>query len=221
MSFHAVIFDMDGVLINSEPLWEETEIRLLKSMGAEYDPAFRDNVVGLSQAASSKLIIREFGLNCSPGELISRRVEILLGIYDEKLTMFKGAGELIESLKKAGFQTGLASSSPMRVINYVLEKFSLMTFFDAVVSGDCVENGKPAPDIYLLAAEKLGTKPSECMAVEDSPNGAKSAVSAGMFCIGIPDKRLKLEEFQVCDAICNSMAEAEQIISLQDFNGQS
>jgi len=214
LSFRAVIFDMDGVLINSEPLWEETEIRLLKSMGAEYDPAFRDNVVGLSQVDSSKLIIHEFGLSCSYRELISRRMEILLGIYDERLTMFKGARELLEKLRKTGLQTALASSSPMKAINYVLSKFFLKSLFDAVVSGDCVKNGKPAPDIYMLAAEKLGIKPSECAAIEDSPKGAKSAVSAGMFCIVIPDKRLKAEEFEVCDAVCENIENVEEIIFL-------
>ncbi|QMU56343.1 MAG: HAD-IA family hydrolase [Candidatus Mycalebacterium zealandia] len=212
MSFRAVIFDMDGVLIDSEPLWEETEIKLLKSMGAEYDPAFRDNVVGLSQVDSSKLIIAEFGLDCSPEELIEKRLNLLLRVYDEKLTMFDGAKPLINGLRERGIKTALASSSPTEAISFVLEKFSIRDLFDAVISGDCIKNGKPAPDIYLLAAAEIGVKPSECAAIEDSPKGAQSAAAAGMFCIAIPDKRLNAEEFEICDAICENICEAEAVI---------
>ncbi len=212
MKFKAVIFDMDGVLIDSEPLWEETEIKLLKSKGIDYDPFFRDKVIGLSQIDSSKAIIREFGVDCSPGELISRRMEILLQIYEKKLTMFDGAKPLVEKLKNRGLKIALASSSPMRVIDYVLEKFSIRALFNTVVSGDCVPSGKPAPDIYLLAAEKIGALPSECVAVEDSARGAMSAVSAGMFCVAVPDKRLKAEEFEICDAVCGNIREVEKLI---------
>ncbi len=212
MKFKAVIFDMDGVLIDSEPLWEEAETELLKSKGVKYDPLFRDKVVGLGQVDSSKLIIREFGVNCSPENLIKRRMEILLRIYNERLTMFDGAKPLVEKLRSDGFKTALASSSPMAVIEYVLGKFSIGGLFDAVVSGDCVQNGKPAPDIYLLAAEKLAVKPSECAAVEDSPTGSKSAVSAGMFCIAVPDKRLNIGEFEICNAVCENIGEAGKVI---------
>ncbi len=210
----AVIFDMDGVLIESEPLWEAAEITLLKSRGIEYDPLFREKVIGLNQIDSSKLIIREFGVkNCSPEEMIRQRIEILLGIYDKKLTMFEGSKALVEKIRESGFKTALASSSPMEVITYVLERFSLTKLFDAVVSGSCIQNGKPAPDIYLLAAEQLGVQPPECAAVEDSPIGVKSAVSAGMFCIGVPDKRLKAEEFEICDVICENIGQVEKIIA--------
>ena len=212
MNFQAVIFDMDGVLIDSEPLWEEAEIKLLKSEGVNYDPLFRDKVVGLNQTDSSKLIIREFGLSCSPERLIERRMEILLGIYEERLSMFEGAGEVIENLRGGGLKTALASSSPMRVISYVLEKFSLGPLFDAVVSGDCVKNGKPAPDIYLLAAEKIDIAPRFCAAVEDSPKGVKSAADAGMFCVTIPDPRLKAEEFGECGAVCGKITEIEEAL---------
>ncbi|WP_462137379.1 HAD family hydrolase [Candidatus Mycalebacterium sp.] len=212
MSFRAVIFDMDGVLIDSEPLWEETETKLLKSMGAEYDPDFRDNVVGLSQVDSSKLIIAEFGLDCSPEELMEKRINLLLEIYSQKLTMFDGVKPLINGLRERGIKTALASSSPMKAISFVLEKFSIRGLFDAVVSGDCIKNGKPAPDIYLLAAAEMGVGPSECAAVEDSPKGAQSAVSAGMFCIAIPDKRLNAKEFEICDAICENIGETEAVI---------
>lgn len=212
MAFKAVIFDMDGVLIDSEPLWEEAETKLLKSKGIDYDPLFRDKVVGLGQSELSKLIIREFGVDCSPEELTSQRIEILLQIYDEKLTMFEGSKALIEDLRGGGLKTALASSSPMKAISYVLKRFSIGKLFDVVVSGDCVQNGKPAPDIYLRAARRLGVKPSECAAVEDSPRGAKSAVAAGMFCIAVPDKRLKAEQFEACDAVCETIAEAGKVI---------
>ncbi len=203
---------MDGVLINSEPLWEKAETQLLKSKGVTYDPLFRDRVIGLSQRELSELIIGEFGLDCSVSQLIDERMEFLFRIYDKELEMFDGAKSVIESVRKSGMKTAIASTSPMNVIEYVLGKFSLSGLFDAVVSGDCVEKGKPSPDIYLLAAEGIGVAPADCAAIEDSPRGVRAAISAGMFCIAIPDKRLKEDGFGISNAVCADIREAGEMI---------
>jgi HAD superfamily hydrolase (TIGR01509 family) len=201
----AVIFDMDGVMIDSEPLWEKTERILLRKRGIEYNPTYRDKIVGLNQNDSGSLLRETFNLHETVEEIISGRIEILLGLYERELESVPGLLHLLKELKQSGLFLALASSSPLRVINFVLDKFSLNEFFSVVVSGDFIELGKPNPDIYLYTANNLGVKPRECVVIEDSINGVKSAKSAGMVCIAVPDKRLSQKEFQIADLIVDSL----------------
>lgn len=203
----AVIFDMDGVMIDSEPLWEKTERILLARRSIDYSPEYRDLIVGLNQKDSGRLLRETFSLRETVDEIISERVDILTAIYEEELEVVPSLTPLLNELRLSEYLLAVASSSPLGVINFVLDMFSLHQYFDAVVSGECTENGKPHPDIYLHTAERLGVKPSECAAIEDSINGVKSARSAGMYCIAIPDKRLSRGEFERADLILESMDE--------------
>ncbi len=197
----AVIFDMDGVMIDSEPLWEKTERILLARRDIEYSPTYRDQIVGLNQNDSGKLLINTFELEETVEDIISERVEILTAIYEEELEVVLDLIPLLDNLRDSKFKLAVASSSPLRVINFVLDMFSLQEYFPVVVSGECTENGKPHPDIYLHTAKRLEVEPSECVAIEDSINGVKSAKAAGMYCIAVPDKRLSQMEFQNADII--------------------
>lgn len=201
----AVIFDMDGVMIDSEPLWEKTERILLGRRGIDYNPPYRDKIVGLNQNDSGKLLKETFNLPETVKELLEERVEILLRLYENELELVPGLLPLLKELKESGFLLALASSSPYRVIKFVLDKFSLNEFFRVVVSGDFVELGKPNPDIYLHTAKELGIYPSECVVIEDSINGLKSGKAAGMHCIAVPDKRLNQREFQIADLILDRL----------------
>lgn len=201
----AVIFDMDGVMIDSEPLWEKTERILLARRSIDYSPEYRDLIVGLNQKDSGRLLRETFSLRETVDEIISERVDILTGIYEEELEVVASLTPLLYELRSSEYLLAIASSSPLRVINFVLDMFSLHQYFDAVVSGECTENGKPHPDIYLHTADRLGVNPSECVAIEDSINGVRSATSAGMYCIAIPDKRLSQGEFEKADLILESM----------------
>lgn len=201
----AIIFDMDGVMIDSEPLWEKTERILLGRRNIDYSPDYRDQIVGLNQKDSGRLLINTFELNETIEEIISERVEILTAIYEKELEVVPGLIPLLSELRKNNYLLAVASSSPLRVIDFVLDMFSLHNYFSQVVSGECTENGKPHPDIYLHTAERLGVKPRECVAIEDSINGVKSAKAAGMFCIAVPDKRLSQEQFREADLIINSL----------------
>ncbi|MCI0453937.1 MAG: HAD family phosphatase [Candidatus Dadabacteria bacterium] len=209
----AVIFDMDGVIIDSEPLWEKAERILLARRGLDYDPIYRDKIVGLNQRDSGRLLKETFKLPETIEGLLAERIGILLSIFEAELQLVPGLLTILKELKESGFLLALASSSPIRVINFVLDMFSLHGFFSVVVSGESVELGKPAPDIYLYTANKLGAcpeqgrriEPSECVVIEDSINGVKSAKSAGMVCIAVPDKRLNQEGFQFADLILDNL----------------
>ena len=211
----AVIFDMDGVIIDSEPLWEKAERILLARRGIDYNPTYRDKIVGLNQKDSGRLLKETFNLPETIEELLSERIDLIVRIYEEELELVPGIKSFLRELKENGFLIAMASSSPLRVINLVLNKFSLNEFFSVVVSGESVEFGKPAPDIYLFTAGKLGAcpeqgrriEPSECVVIEDSINGVKSAKSAGMHCIAIPDKRLSRNEFQIADLVVDRLDE--------------
>ncbi len=213
----AVIFDMDGVMIDSEPLWEKTETILLGRRGIDYNPSYRDKIVGLNQKDSGKLLKETFRLEEPVKELLDERISILLQLYERELKAMPGVLKLLNELRESGFLLAVASSSPYRVIKFVLDKFVLNDFFRVVVSGDFVELGKPNPDIYLHTAKELGVIPAECIVIEDSINGLKSAKAAGMLCIAVPDKRLNQREFKAADLIFDklekiNLAEVESLI---------
>lgn len=202
-----VIFDMDGVMIDSEPLWEKTERILLARRGIDYSPDYRDKIVGLNQRDSGRLLVDTFNLEETVEEIINERISILTSIYEKELEVIPALGPLLEQLGDEGYRLAVASSSPLRVVNFVLDMFSLHHHFLAVVSGESVGNGKPHPDIYIHTAERLGAAPAECVAIEDSINGLRSAKGAGMYCIAIPDKRLTAEQFGSADVILDSLDE--------------
>src|SRR3972149_9638798 len=201
----AVIFDMDGVMIDSEPLWEKAERILLARRGIDYNHTYRDKIVGLNQKDSGRLLKETFNLPETIEELLAERIDLIVRIYEEELELIPSLKTILKELKKSGFLLALASSSPLRVINLVLNRFSLNQFFSVVVSGESVEFGKPHPDIYLYTSKKLGVAPRECVVFEDSINGVKSAKSAGMTCIAIPDKRLNQKEFQIADLVIDRL----------------
>ena len=215
----AIIFDMDGVLIDSERLWEKSESLLLERKGlgtnAGYREKHRKKIMGLNQKDSVKLLKEYFGLPQSSEEILEERIRILLELYDtELLSPADGVRELLDALiRERDIRTAVASASPMRVIEFVLGKFSLESAFEAVTSGECVERGKPHPDIYLETARRLGTSPARCVAVEDSANGMLSASRAGMRCIAVPDPRIPESEYPPADMVRRSVSE----IHLEDI----
>lgn len=203
----AVIFDMDGVMIDSEPLWEKTERILLSRRGIDYSPEYRDRIVGLNQRDSGTLLVETFNLKEPVDGIISERVEILTSIYEEELELVPGLLPLLDEIRNTDYLLAVASSSPMRVIKFVLDMFSLNEYFPVVVSGECTDYGKPHPAIYLRAAELLAVGPRECVAIEDSINGVNSAKAAGMYCIAVPDKRLSPGAFDNADLVIRKISE--------------
>jgi len=138
-------------------------------------------------------------------DIIDQRISVLLDIYDRELSLVTGLTELLDSVSKSALKVALASSSPLKVIEFVLGKFDLNKYFNLVISGDMVEHGKPSPDIYNYTAESLGLECDECVVIEDSINGVISAKRAGMYCIAVPDKRLDPSGFEKADIIMSNL----------------
>jgi HAD superfamily hydrolase (TIGR01509 family) len=182
----AVVFDLDGVIVDSEHVWDDVRQELAEERGGTWhDQASRD-MMGMSSPEWSRYMRDVIGLSEPPEEINAEVVRRLEALYREEIPLLPGAVEAVQTLA-ARWPLGLASSSNRELIDLVLETSGLDRHFKATVSSEEVPRGKPAPDVYLEAARRLEADPTRCAAVEDSENGIHSAKSAGMRVIAIPN----------------------------------
>ena len=184
----AVVFDLDGVLLDSEQVWDEAREQLAKERGGRWHDRAQQDMMGMSSPEWSAYMHETIGLPEPPEEINREVVERLTSIYRDHLPVIPGARDAIERLA-ARWPLGLASSSNRELIDLVLDLLGVAQLFEATVSSEEVARGKPAPDVYLEAARRLGVDPSRAAAVEDSRNGILSAKEAGMRVIAIPNGR--------------------------------
>jgi HAD superfamily hydrolase (TIGR01509 family) len=202
----AVTFDLDGLLLDSEHLWDEAREQLARERGGRWHDRAQADMMGMSSPEWSRYMHERIGLPESPEEISAEVVRRLEALYRERLPLVPGAREAVERLA-AHWPLGLASSSNRPVIDLALELSGLAPFFRATVSSEEVERGKPAPDVYLEAARRLGVDPSRAAAIEDSHNGILSAAAAGMRVVAIPNRRFPPgdEALQQADVVLDSL----------------
>jgi len=181
----AVVFDMDGVIIDSEPVWERVRRDFVAAHGGRWPADAQHRLMGMSTAEWSAYMAADFGLDFTPAEVAERVIAGMAGVYASHLPLLPGAVDAVRTLA-ARWPLAVASSSPASLITVVLEAAELRTAFAATVSSEEVARGKPAPDVYLEAAARLGVRPVACAAVEDSANGLRAAAAAGLAVIAIP-----------------------------------
>ncbi len=186
MSPAAVVFDLDGVLVDSEEAWDEARRVLVARRGGTWREEATRAMLGMSAPEWSRYVVEELGVPMAPGEVDQAVVDELLAGYERRLPVLPGAREAVERMA-AAYPLGLASSSNRRVIDLVLRELGVAGRFGATASSEEVPRGKPAPDVYLEAARRLGADPRACVAVEDSENGIRSAHAAGMRVIALPN----------------------------------
>jgi HAD superfamily hydrolase (TIGR01509 family) len=177
---------MDGVLIDSEQVWDEVREQLAHEWGGRWHERAQADMMGMSSTEWSRYMHDVIGLAATPEEINAEVVRRLLARHRQSLPLLPGAVEAVERLAQH-WPLGLASSSNREVIDAVLEASGIAKYFRATVSSEEVEHGKPAPDVYLEAARRLEVEPTRCAAVEDSRNGILSARAAGMRVIAIPN----------------------------------
>jgi HAD superfamily hydrolase (TIGR01509 family) len=182
----AVVFDLDGVLVDSEHVWDEARQRLAEERGGRWHERASRDMMGMSSLEWSRYMRDVVGLDDEPEEISAEVVRRLEAVYRERLPLFEGAVEAVERLA-ACWPLGLASSSNRELIDLVLELSGLAPHFRATVSSEEVPRGKPAPDVYLEAARRLDVDPARCAAVEDSENGIRAARAAGMRVLAVPN----------------------------------
>ena len=204
----AVIFDLDGVLIHSEEVWDAVRERYVRDRGGRYDEVVQRAMMGMSSHEWSRYLHEQAGVPDSPEEINAEVVRRMLDSYRAELPLADGAVEAVRRLA-ARWPLGLASSSNRPLIDTVLELTGLTDDFRVTVSSEEVERGKPAPDVYLEAARLLGVAPDACAAIEDSHGGIRSARAAGMRVVAIPNPTYAPDDeaLAAADVVLGSIAE--------------
>jgi HAD superfamily hydrolase (TIGR01509 family) len=183
----AVFFDQDGVLIDSEGAWDAARRAIVAEHGGRWRPEATRAMMGMSAPEWSRYVRDELGVELEPSEISDQVVARLLAGYERELPLLPGAVAAVRRIA-ARWPVGLASSANREVIDAVLDASGLAGTFGATVSGEEVARGKPAPDIYLEAARRLGVDPTRSAAVEDSTNGLRAAAAAGMLVVALPNR---------------------------------
>jgi HAD superfamily hydrolase (TIGR01509 family) len=187
--FRAVIFDLDGVLADSEPWWSDIDAKLLAEYRVPYRGEYHRNVLGVSYRLAVEFYKKAFGLSVPTEEMMRRRGEIATQFFANRVGLFPSAKEVIEELRQMNLRLAVATSSVSASARPFLNRHQLTPFFEVIVTGDEIERGKPHPDIYLRTAEKLGVAADACLVIEDALPGIAAAKAANMRVAAIPDTR--------------------------------
>ena len=214
MSFRAVIFDLDGVLADSEPWWNKIDKKLLAQYGITYRGEYHRNVLGVSYRLAVEFYKKAFGLSVSTEEMMRRRAEIAIEFFANRVGLFPSAKKVLQELQRMNLSLAIATSSVSASARPFLHRHQLTAFFDTIVTGDEIERGKPHPDAYMRAAEKLGLAPDACLVIEDALSGIAAAKAANMRVAAIPDTRfVDPREYQKeADYVLGSLSEIPALI---------
>ena len=204
----AVVFDLDGVILDTEELWDEVREGLARERGGRWSERAQTDMMGMSSLEWSQYMHDVVGLTDRPEEINREVVQRMLDSYAHRLPLIHGAVEAVRRLA-ARWPLGLASSSNRELIDRALDVSGLASLFRATVSSEEVAHGKPAPDVYLEAARRLDVEPRRCAAIEDSANGIRSAHAAGMRVVAIPNAAFPptADVLELGDAVLRSVSE--------------
>lgn len=181
----AIIFDMDGVIIDSEPINIQAEMDMMKTMGFDISIKEMEVFTGVTNTSMWQTLKKRYDLEPSVEDLVDQSNALKKAlIRDMEIEPIEGIRELIDFAISKGYKLAVASSSPMDMIELVVNKFGLADVFDALVSGETVPNSKPAPDVFLQAMASIGVTAENCYVIEDSTHGIQAAKASGAFCIG-------------------------------------
>lgn len=219
----AVIFDMDGVIIDSEPLWEKSTKTYFEKIGKTFptDESFGKfidiNFRGRRQKEVVAILKKKFKIKESFEDIMDLRIKILFDVFDKELKLMPGVLKLIKKFKGNDIPMVVASSSPPRVINYAMRKFELRKYFKKIISGDTAKRSKPAPDIFIKAAKEfINIKPEEILVIEDSYSGIVAAKRAKMKCLAIHHNYAAKKYFKKADMILDTFTKIkyQEVIKL-------
>ncbi|SCL17078.1 HAD family hydrolase [Micromonospora inyonensis] len=188
----AVVFDLDGVIVDSEPVWEEVRRAYVAAHSGTWQPDTQRRLMGMSTGEWSRHLSDDLGVDRTAEQVAAEVVGEMARRYAQRVPLIDGADEVVRRLA-ARWPLGLASSSPTRLIAAALAATGLTDAFGATLSTEETAHGKPAPDVYLAVAARLGVEPARCVAVEDSSNGVRSAAAAGMRVVAVPHAAYPLD----------------------------
>ena len=205
---HAVVFDLDGVLVDSEQLWDDVRRGVAAEAGRSWPAEATRAMQGMSTAEWSAYLTDAVGVPAEPDEVAATVVDRMAAQYDARLPLLPGAVEVVERLGRC-WPLGLASSSPRRLIDTVLQSAGLAQRFQVSVSTEEVGAGKPSPAVYQTVVQRLGVDPRQAIAIEDSSNGLRSAATAGLGVLAVPNTAFPPSEdaLALADVIVGSLDE--------------
>jgi HAD superfamily hydrolase (TIGR01509 family) len=212
--FHAVTFDLDGVLADSEPWWNQIDAKLLAEHGVNYHGEYHRNVLGVSYRLAIEFYKNAFHISASVEELMRRRGELATDFFANRVGLFPSAKTTLEQLREMRLHLAVATSSVRASASPFLDRTGTRSFFDVIVTGDEVQQGKPDPDIYLRTAKKLGIAPEACLVIEDALAGIAAAKAANMRVAAIPDTRFvdQREYEKKADYVLGNLSEIPALI---------
>jgi beta-phosphoglucomutase family hydrolase len=203
----AVIFDMDGVLVDSEPLHKKSNEIFFEQLGIKLSKNLYSTFIGMSNGEMWSIIKKECNLEQSVEELIKKAQDLSYNYMEKNLTdtPIDGVLNLLEELKVNKIKIALASSSPLKLINLVTKRLRIKDYFDVILSGEEVQNGKPAPDIFIETARRLDVYPEECVVIEDSHNGLKGANKAKCKTIAYDSPNSPNQDLSIANGVVNNI----------------
>ena len=214
-AIEAVVFDMDGVLVDTEHLWDEVREQLTDEWGGRYTPEAQRAMMGMSSLEWSGYLHEVVGLREPPDAINAEVVRRMLARYEVDLPVVPGAREAVRRLHDDGLGLAVASSSNRELIDAVLRRLELEPLFQVTVSSEEVARGKPAPDVYLEAARRLGVAAARCVAVEDSASGIRAAHASRMRVVAYPNRHYPPEDdaLELADAVVEELGVLGDVIT--------
>ena len=203
----AVVFDLDGLIFNTEDLYQHVGRELLARRGHVCTAELLDEMMGRPGRVSLDIMIRWHKLSDTVEQLAAESDEIFAGILDTQLATMPGFLQLLQSLEAARIPRAIATSSGLRFVERVLGQFNLQQRFEFVLTAEDVVHGKPHPEIYLRAAERLELRPAEVMVLEDSQNGCRAATAAGTFAVAVPSGHSRRHDFTGASLVADTLAD--------------
>ena len=219
----AVLFDMDGLIVDTEPIHFMAFRGMMREYGVEIDDSLMPGFVGFPEAENIRDLKRIYGLDAPATEMAERRYALFMKLIRvEPFSVFPGFWEMSEEVRRRGLKQAVVSSSTAEQIEVILGRLfetrpelgSPQRYFDAIVSGDDIRHNKPAPDIYRHAAERLQVAPQECLVFEDTPPGVQAAVAAGMTVIAVPNEYTRSLEFPGARAVVSGLADGIRYLDM-------
>ncbi|HEX4147766.1 MAG TPA: HAD family hydrolase [Pirellulales bacterium] len=212
----AVVFDLDGLMFNTEELYQDVGGELLRRRGKVFTSQLLDAMMGRPNRIALQIMIDWHTLGDTVDVLIAETEEIFVGILDARLELMPGLADLLGALEEAAIPKAIATSSPRRFVTNVLARFELEPRFAFVLTSEDVVEGKPHPEIYQTAARRLNVAPSQMMVLEDSQNGCRAAAAAGAITVAVPGGHSRQQDFSCATLVANTLADPRiyQILGL-------
>ncbi len=203
----AVVFDMDGLMFNTEEVYTQVGTRLLRRRGHEFTPDIKNLMMGLQAQQGFELVIARLGLTDTVEEIIEESDREYLAIVGNEIRPMPGLMELLDSLEAAGMPKAIATSTSLRLATACLTPFDLQRRFAFILTAEDIRQGKPHPEIYQTAAARLGIPPATMLVLEDSQNGCRSAAAAGTFTVAVPADHSLEHDFSGASLVVDDLAD--------------